>query len=865
MGRILGIDLGTTNCCASVVEGVTPQVLTNREGSRTTPSIVGFTEDGERLVGQIAKRQAITNPMNTVFAVKRLVGRKFDAEETQHAREVLPYEIVRAVNGDVKIRARGREYSPEEISAFILKEIKEFSEEILGEEITEAIITVPAYFDDAQRQATRDAGRIAGLEVLRIINEPTAASLAYGLERKGSEIVAVYDLGGGTFDISILQLGDGIYEVKATAGDTYLGGEDFDKKIMDWLLDDFKKATGIDLRQDRMALQRLKEAAEKAKCELSTSTETTITLPFISADASGPKHINRTLTRDRFEALVADLIDRTAAPCLDALQSAGLKPSDVDQVILVGGQTRTPKVQRMVAELFGREPNREINPDEVVAIGAAIQGGVLKGEIKDVVLLDVTPLSLGIETHGGVFEKLIERNSTIPTKNTKVFTTVADNQSVVEIHVLQGEREVAKENKSLGRFELVGIPNAPRGIPQIEVTFAIDSNGIVNVSARDLATGKAQGIQINPAGGLSQGEIDRIIKEASAFAEAGPSAPRARAGAKPSRGDARLQRAGPRGVRGGPRRRRAGAHRGDPEALAGDRLERLPGSFERSDLRHAGRLEGPDPGHAPARGRRRRSRDSSDLLTWPGATTTKSWASPGTRRPRRSSPRTASSPCSSTRTATRETRRPPTGSRRPPRPTPYSRIRRSARATTGSGTPGSRREPERAADSDSIPRSSPISRTSSANSSALERPADPARAPRREATSSTASRSPFARRPSAPKRRSTSRASSAATPAPAPARRRAPVPAPARPAAAAGASVSRKGSSRSRGRARSAAGRGAGSTIRAPSAAGKGGGGPRGSSRSGSRPGSRPGRACASRAKETPAPGEARPEISTSY
>jgi molecular chaperone DnaK len=520
LGKILGIDLGTTNCCVSVVEGATPQVLNNREGSRTTPSIVGFTEDGERLVGQIAKRQSITNPMNTVFAVKRLVGRKFDAEETQHAREVLPYEIVRAVNGDVKIRARGREYSPEEISAFILSEIKEFSEEALGEEITEAIITVPAYFDDAQRQATRDAGRIAGLEVLRIINEPTAASLAYGLDRKGSETVAVYDLGGGTFDISILQLGDGIYEVKATAGDTYLGGEDFDKKIMDWLLDDFRKATGIDLRQDRMALQRLKEAAEKAKCELSTTTETTITLPFISADASGPKHINRTLTRERFETLVADLIDRTAAPCLDALSAAGLKPSDVDQVILVGGQTRTPKVQRMVAELFGREPNRDINPDEVVAIGAAIQGGVLKGEIKDVVLLDVTPLSLGIEMHGGVFEKLIERNSTIPTKNTKVFTTVADNQSVVEIHVLQGEREIAKDNKSLGRFELVGIPSAPRGVPQIEVTFAIDSNGIVNVSARDLATGKAQGMQINPAGGLSQVEIDKIIKEASAFAEA---------------------------------------------------------------------------------------------------------------------------------------------------------------------------------------------------------------------------------------------------------------------------------------------------------------------------------------------------------
>jgi len=520
LSKILGIDLGTTNCCVAVVEGATPQVLSNREGSRTTPSIVGFTEDSERLVGQIAKRQAITNPMNTVFAVKRLVGRKFDSEETQHAREVLPYEIVRAVNGDVKIRARGREYSPEEVSAFILKEIKEFCEEGIGEEITEAIITVPAYFDDAQRQATRDAGRIAGLEVLRIINEPTAASLAYGMDRKGSEIVAVYDLGGGTFDVSILELGEGIYEVKATAGDTYLGGEDFDKKIMDWMLDDFKKSSGIDLKQDRMALQRLKEAAEKAKCELSTATESTITLPFISADASGPKHINRTLTRERFESLVADLIDRTAAPCLDALQSAGLKPSDVDQVILVGGQTRTPRVQRMVAELFGREPNREINPDEVVAIGAAIQGGVLKGEIKDVVLLDVTPLSLGLETHGGMFEKLIERNSTIPTKNTKVFTTVADNQSVVEIHVLQGEREVARENKSLGRFELVGIPAAPKGIPQIEVTFTIDSNGIVSVSARDLATGKAQGIQINPAGGLSQVEIDKIIKEASVFAEA---------------------------------------------------------------------------------------------------------------------------------------------------------------------------------------------------------------------------------------------------------------------------------------------------------------------------------------------------------
>ena len=518
MGKILGIDLGTTNCCVAVVEGAAPQVLANREGSRTTPSIVAFTEDGERLVGQIAKRQAITNPLNTVFAVKRLVGRKFDAPETAHAREVLSYDIARAGNGDVKIRARGQDYSPEEISAFILQEIKEFSEEVLGEEITEAIVTVPAYFDDAQRQATRDAGRIAGLDVLRIINEPTAAALAYGLDRKGSEIVAVYDLGGGTFDVSILELGDGIFEVKATAGDTYLGGEDFDKKIMDWLLEDFQKSAGIDLKQDRMALQRLKEAAEKAKCELSSAMETTITLPFISADSSGPKHINRTLTRDKFEQLVADLIDRTAAPCLDALGAAKLQPSDVNQVILVGGQTRTPKVQRMVAELFGREPSREINPDEVVAIGAAIQGGVLKGEIKDVVLLDVTPLSLGIETHGGLFEKLIERNSTIPTKNTKVFTTVADNQSVVEIHVLQGERDLAKENKSLGRFELLGIPTSPRGVPQIEVTFSLDSNGIVHVSARDLATGKAQGMQINPAGGLSQPEIDRIIRDAAAFA-----------------------------------------------------------------------------------------------------------------------------------------------------------------------------------------------------------------------------------------------------------------------------------------------------------------------------------------------------------
>jgi molecular chaperone DnaK len=514
LGKIIGIDLGTTNSCAAVLEVSQPVVLANREGARTTPSVVGLTEDGERLVGQIAKRQAITNPVNTIFATKRLMGRKFRSEEVARAREILPYEITEAPNGDVKIRVRGRDYSPEEISAFVLKEIRDFAEDSLGEEITEAIITVPAYFDDAQRQATRDAGRLAGLEVQRIINEPTAAALAYGANRRGSETVAVYDLGGGTFDISILQLGDGIYEVKSTSGDTYLGGEDFDKRIMDWLLEDFQKSTGIDLRQDRMALQRLKEAAEKAKCELSTATEAAITLPFISADATGPKHINRALTRGVFETLVADLIERTAGPCRDALQAAGLRPQEIDTVILVGGQTRTPKVQQMVAEIFGKEPSRDINPDEVVAVGAAIQGSVLRGEIKDVVLLDVTPLSLGIETHGGIFEKLIERNATIPTKNSKIFTTVVDNQSAVEIHVLQGERGLARDNKSLGRFDLIGIPAAPRGVPQIEVTFAIDSNGIVSVSARDQATGKAQGLQITPAGGLSSREIEKLIREA---------------------------------------------------------------------------------------------------------------------------------------------------------------------------------------------------------------------------------------------------------------------------------------------------------------------------------------------------------------
>jgi molecular chaperone DnaK len=515
MAKIIGIDLGTTNSCVAVVDVTTPQVISNREGSRTTPSVVGFTEDGERLVGQIAKRQAITNPFNTIFAIKRLIGRKFDSDEASHAKNVLPYQIVPAPNGDVKVKIREREYSPEEVSAFVLMEIRAFAEDFLGEPITEAIITVPAYFNDSQRQATRDAGKIAGLDVLRIINEPTAAALAYGLDNRQNQLIAVYDLGGGTFDISILKLEDGLFEVLSTSGDTYLGGEDFDKRIMDWLIEQFQKETHIDLRDDRMALQRLKEAAERAKCELSHEVETRITLPFISADASGPKHLNQILTRREFERMVEDLIQKTIDPVNDALKSAGLSARQIDEVVLVGGQTRMPKVIDAVKQVFGKDPNRNINPDEVVAVGAAIQGGILRGDIKDMVLLDVTPLSLGIETHGGLFTKLIDRNSTIPTKNSLIFTTVADGQSKVQVHVLQGEREFSRENKSLGKFDLVGIPPAPRGVPQIEVTFAIDSNGIVNVTARDQATGASQGVQINPAGGLSKEEIDRIIHDAT--------------------------------------------------------------------------------------------------------------------------------------------------------------------------------------------------------------------------------------------------------------------------------------------------------------------------------------------------------------
>jgi molecular chaperone DnaK len=519
MSKVIGIDLGTTNCCVSVLEGGTVQIISNKEGGRTTPSVVGFTEKGERLVGQIAKRQAVTNAANTLYAVKRLIGRKFDSEEVEKMRETVPFEIVEAPNGDAHIRVLERVYSPPEISAIVLQRLKLAAEEFLGDKINEAIVTVPAYFDDMQRQATRDAGKIAGLEVERIINEPTAAALAYGFDKQKNERVAVYDLGGGTFDITILEINEGVFEVLATSGNTFLGGEDFDQRIINWLVENFKNENNIDLREDRLALQRLKEASERAKCELSSVMETTINLPFIAADTTGPKHINTVLTRAKFEDLVRDLVESSVEPCQKALWDAKLQPADVDKIILVGGQTRSPLITKTVTEVFGKEPSAEINPDEVVAMGAAIQGGVLTGDVKDIVLLDVLPLSLGLETRGGLFVKLISRNSTIPLKNTMTFTTVVDNQQSVEIHILQGEREVVSGNRSLAKFELVGIPPSPRGVPQIDVAFEVDANGIVNVSAKDKMTGLEQATQITPSSGLAPDEIDRLIMEAESSVE----------------------------------------------------------------------------------------------------------------------------------------------------------------------------------------------------------------------------------------------------------------------------------------------------------------------------------------------------------
>src|SRR5246500_3425406 len=518
MSKVIGIDLGTTNSCVAVMEGRNAKVIENSEGMRTTPSMVAFTDSGERLVGQAAKRQAVTNPENTFFAIKRLIGRRFTDPMVKKDMDLVPYKIITGDNGDAWVEGRGKKYAPSQFSAFILQKMKETAEAYLGETVTEAVITVPAYFNDSQRQATKDAGRIAGLEVLRIINEPTAAALAYGMEKKGTGTIAVYDLGGGTFDISVLEIGDGVFEVKSTNGDTFLGGEDFDKNIIDYLADEFRKEQGIDLRNDRLALQRLKEAAEKAKIELSSSMQTDVNLPFITADQHGPKHLNIKLTRAKLEALVDDLIQRTIGPCRAAIKDAGLKASEIDEVILVGGMTRMPKVIETVKQFFGKEPNRSVNPDEVVAVGAAIQAGVLKGDVQDVLLLDVTPLSLGIETLGGVFTRLIDRNTTIPTKKSNVFSTAEDNQSAVTIRVFQGEREMAADNKILGQFDLVGIPPAPRGVPQVEVTFDIDANGIVNVSAKDKATNKEQQIRIQASGGLSEGDIEKMVKEAEANA-----------------------------------------------------------------------------------------------------------------------------------------------------------------------------------------------------------------------------------------------------------------------------------------------------------------------------------------------------------
>ena len=624
MGKVIGIDLGTTNSVVAVMEGGDPLVVPNQEGSRITPSVVAFTKDGEILVGQIAKRQAVTNPENTVFSIKRFMGRRYD--EVEQEIKLVPYKVVKAPNGDVRIEIRGKQYSPPEISGMILRKLKEAAEAHLGEKVTQAVITVPAYFNDSQRQATKDAGKIAGLEVLRIVNEPTAAALAYGLDKKSDEQIAVYDLGGGTFDISILELGQGVFEVKATNGDTHLGGDDFDQRVIDWIADEFAKQNGIDLRRDRMALQRLKEAGEKAKIELSSTLSTEINLPFITADATGPKHLVMTLTRAKLESLVADLVERTIEPCRKAMKDADTTPADIDEVILVGGQTRMPKVQDTVKQLFGKEAHKGVNPDEVVAVGAAIQAGVLAGEVKNVVLLDVTPLSVGVETLGGAMTVLIPRNTTIPTRKSEIFSTAADNQTAVDIHVLQGERPLARDNRTLGRFQLVGIQPAPRGVPQIEVAFDIDANGILNVSAKDLATGKQQQITITASSGLDKSEVERMVREAEANASEDARRPAGDRAAQPDGLPRVLHRAHAGGAgrqpsRGRPPRGRAGAQRGEggPE-----------GRGRRQDPTRAGEphARGPDAGggHAPPELERRQWR--------PGRPRRFAWAA-GWRRGRR--------------------------------------------------------------------------------------------------------------------------------------------------------------------------------------------------------------------------------------
>ncbi len=778
MGKMIGIDLGTTNSCVAVMEGGVPQVIPNQEGARTTPSIVGFTAKGERLVGQIAKRQALTNPKNTVYAVKRLIGRKFDEPEAAQARGLLPFLLAQSASGDVHIQIEDKVYSPPEISSFVLQKLKAAAEDYLGESVEEAIITVPAYFKDPQRQATKDAGLIAGLKVSRIINEPTAAALAYGLKNMGKngQFVAVYDLGGGTFDITILEMSDGVFQVRATGGDTYLGGEDFDQRIIDWLIGEFQRETGLDLRQDRMALQRLKEAAEKAKCELSTAQQTEIVLPFISADASGPKHLNTVLTRPKYEELTEELLEKTIAPCRQCLEDASLKPEQIDEVLLVGGQTRAPRVTETVRRVFGKEPNRAVNPDEGVAMGAAIQTGIIQGEVKDLVLLDVTPHTLGIETKDGTFTPLIERNSTIPTRKSRVFTTVADNQTRVEVHVLQGESDMAAYNKSLAKFELTNIPPAPRGVPQIEVTFEIDVNGIVSVAAQDQATARIQSMVLHPSGGLSQAEVSRLVAET-----------RAREAEEKTRKD---QEAVVRQLEGlvANTMRSVQALEGK---LTHDEQQRILDAIEK-----AKRARG-DAHIDELRGRLMDMEKAAAIIgqaTFPPENTTSCSAFPETRRSRRSSPHTGGSPSSTTPTSTRSKSRRRNSSRKRPRRTVCSGTRTSAGATTPTATPASAAAPGPA----STPRSSPTSATSSATSSASATPSAGAGAgPGAARTCATTSRSPSRRPPSGRRRSSRSPAPRTAPPARAAGRRPGRSRPPAPPAAAPARWRSSRASSRS--------------------------------------------------------------------